>query len=143
MIMVMKLLVIVGCGLFFGAALYISLVQHPAALETGSEFAARFFRPMYRRAAVFQASPALVASVAALAAWLRGAGIVWLAPASFMSSVVLFTLFVIKPVNEVLLKGEIVGSEINTRPVRWGQLHRARTIVSGAAFALCLVDGFG
>jgi hypothetical protein len=31
----MKLLATVGCGLFFGAALYISLVQHPAALETG------------------------------------------------------------------------------------------------------------
>jgi hypothetical protein len=36
---------------FFGAALYNSLVQHPAALETGTDFAARFFRSMYARAA--------------------------------------------------------------------------------------------
>jgi len=47
-----KLLAIYCCGVFFGAALYISLVQHPAVLETGADFAARFFRPMYRRAAV-------------------------------------------------------------------------------------------
>lgn len=47
-----KLLAIYRCGVFFGAALYISLVQHPAVLETGADFAARFFRPMYRRAAV-------------------------------------------------------------------------------------------
>jgi hypothetical protein len=142
MIVTMKLLATAGCGLFFGAALYISPVQHPAALETGSEFAARFFRPMYRRAAVFRASLALVASVAALVAWLRGAGILWLAPASLMGSVVLFTLLVIKPVNDLLLKGEVVGSELRFL-LRWDQPHRARTIVSGAAFALCRVDVFG
>ena len=28
------------CGVFFGAAFYISLVQHPGALETGNDFAA-------------------------------------------------------------------------------------------------------
>jgi len=33
------------CGdVFFRAALYISLVQHPAALETGQDFAVRFFQ---------------------------------------------------------------------------------------------------
>ena len=49
-----KLLATFCCGVFFGAALYISLVQHPAAVETGTDFAGRFFRPMYRRAAILQ-----------------------------------------------------------------------------------------
>jgi hypothetical protein len=56
---------------FFGAALYISLVQHPAALETGNDFAARFFPPMYGRASVLQASLAVIGCMAAIAAWLR------------------------------------------------------------------------
>jgi hypothetical protein len=69
-----KLLATFCCGVFFGAALYISLVQHPAAFETGNDFARRFFRPMYRRAAVLQASLALIGCASAIAAWLSGAG---------------------------------------------------------------------
>jgi hypothetical protein len=73
MVKVTKLLATFCCGVFFGAALYISLVQHPAALETGNDFAARFFSPMYEGAAVLQASLASVGCAAAFAAWLRGA----------------------------------------------------------------------
>src|ERR1044071_9875466 len=69
-----KLLATFCCGLFFGAALYISLVQHPAALETGNDFAARFFPLMYRRAAILQASLAIFGCISAIAAWLSGAG---------------------------------------------------------------------
>ena len=42
------------CTVFFGAAVFISLVQHAAALETGSDFAVRFFAAMYRRASIWQ-----------------------------------------------------------------------------------------
>ena len=45
MLEVTKLFATLCCGVFFGAALYISPVQHPAALETGNDFAARFFSP--------------------------------------------------------------------------------------------------
>src|ERR1700756_5025955 len=100
-----ELIATLCCGVFFGAALYISLVQHPAALETGNEFAARFFRPMYRRAAVLQASVALVGCASAIAAWLSGEGRLWLAVAVLIGSVVPFTLVVIKPVNDALLRG--------------------------------------
>jgi hypothetical protein len=39
MLEVIKLVATLCCGVFFGAALYISLVQHPAMLETGNDFA--------------------------------------------------------------------------------------------------------
>ena len=143
MIEITKLLATFCCGVFFGAALYISLVQHPAALETGYDFAARFFRPMYRRAAILQASLALIGCAAALAAWLSGAGRLWLAAAVLIGSVVPFTLFVIKPVNDALLQDKVVASEVSALLIRWGHLHWARTAVSGAAFAACLVDVFG
>jgi hypothetical protein len=137
-----KLLASFCCGVFFGAALYISLVQHPAALETGIDFAARFFGPMYGRAAIFQASIALTGCAAGVAAWLSGAGRLWLAAAVLIGSVVPFTLIVVKSVNDVLLQGGAAGSELSALLVRWGYLHWVRTVASGAAFAVCLVDVF-
>jgi|SRR5262245_2134148 len=135
-----KLLATFCCALFFGAALYISLVQHPAALETGNEFAARFFAPMYGRAAVLQASLALVGCAAAIAAWLSRAGRLWLAAGVLLGSVVPFTLVVMKPVNDILLQGGNVSpAELDRLLIRWGYLHWARTAASGFAFILCLV----
>ena len=135
-----KLLATLCCGMFFGAALYISLVQHPAALETGNDFAARFFAPMYGRAAVLQASLAVVGCAAAIAAWLSGAGRLWLAAAILLGSVVPFTLLVMKPVNDALLHGRDVSPvELGALLVRWGHLHWARTVASGLAFISFLV----
>jgi hypothetical protein len=138
MLEVTKLLATFCCGVFFGAALYISLVQHPAALETGNEFAARFFGPMYRRAAGLQASLALIGCASGIAAWLSGAGELWLSAAILIGSVVPFTLMVIKPVNDALLHHRIAGSEVAALLTRWGSLHWARTGASGLAFLTCL-----
>jgi hypothetical protein len=139
MLEVKKLIATFCCGVFFGAALYISLVQHPAALETGNDFARRFFRPMYRRAAVLQASFALIGCASAIAAWLSGAGLLWLAAAVLIGSVVAFTLIAIKPVNDALLRDRDAALEFGVLVTRWGYLHWARTIASGLAFLLCLI----
>ena len=127
------------CGVFFGAALYISVVQHPAALETGNDFAARFFGPMYRRAAVLQASLAVLGCAAAIAAWLSGAGRLWLAAGVLIGSVVPFTLIVIKPVNDALLHNRDAASGVGALLKRWGHLHWIRTFVSALAFTTCLI----
>jgi hypothetical protein len=127
------------CGVFFGAAVYISLVQHPAALETGSDFAVRFFAPMYRRASIMQASLAIVGALASLAAYFLGAGRAWLLSAVFIASVVPFTLLVVEPLNDqirVLDPSADRGLELL---MRWGRLHWLRTLASGAAFVTCLV----
>ena len=135
MLEVTKTLATLCCGVFFGAVLYISLVQYPATLEMGSDFAARFFPPMYGRAAVVQASLAVVGCAAAVAAWLRGAGRLWLAAAVLLGSVVPFTLVVMKPVNDALLQGGGVSTaELDALLIRWGYLHWARTVASGFAF---------
>jgi Anthrone oxygenase len=136
-----KLVATFCCGVFFGAALYISLVQHPAGLETGADFATRFFPPMYRRAAILQGSLALVGCASAIAAWLSRGGRLWLVIAVLIGSAVPFTLIVITPVNDALFQGkELAPAELGTLLVRWGYLHWARTIASGLAFVACLVD---
>ena len=134
-----KLLATFCCGVFFGAALFISLVQHPAAVETGNAFATRFFRPMYRRAAGLQASLALVGCTSAIAAWLSGAGELWLVAGVLIGGVVPFTLIVIKPVNDALLQNRNAAPEVGALLTRWGYLHWARTVASGLAFLLCLI----
>jgi hypothetical protein len=127
------------CGVFFGAALYISLVQHPAALETGKEFAVRFFRPMYRRATVLQATLAIVACVSGMVSWVGGAGHLWLGSAILIGTIVPFTLIVIKPVNDALLQTGDSALEVGSLLKRWGSLHWVRTIASALAFLLCLI----
>jgi hypothetical protein len=39
-----------SAGLFAGAAMYVTLVEHPARLECGTELAVTEFGPSYRRA---------------------------------------------------------------------------------------------
>jgi Domain of unknown function (DUF1772) len=135
-----KLVATLCCGAFFGAALYISLVQHPATLETGNDFAMRFFPPMYGRAAIVQAGLAVAGCIAGVLAWLRGAGRWWLVAAVLLGSVVPFTLVVMKPVNDILLQGgDVSAVELDALLIRWGYLHWARTVASGLAFVTCLV----
>jgi Domain of unknown function (DUF1772) len=140
MLEVIKLVATLCCGVFFGAAIYISLVQHPAMLETGNDFAMHFFPPMYGRAAIVQASLAVIGGAAAVAAWLSGAGRWWLVAAVLLGGAVPYTLVVIQPLNDILLQGGDVSTiEVDALLVRWGYLHWARTVASGLAFVTCLV----
>ena len=60
-------------ALFAGAAIYISLVEHPARLECGTELAATEFGPSCRRATILQASLAALGLLAGVTAWVQGA----------------------------------------------------------------------
>lgn len=130
-----------ACGVFFGAALYISVVQHPAMLEAGVPFAARFFGPMYRRASVLQVTAAILGTLAAALAWYRGAGVAWLIGALLLFAVIPFTLVAIMPVNHQLLAPERDPASADTKPLlrRWATLHAVRTALGGIAFLLFLL----
>jgi uncharacterized membrane protein len=138
-----KVLATLCCAVFFGAAGFISWVQHPAALETGSEFAVRFFTPMYRRASIMQASLAIAGAIASLAAYFLGSGRLWLVAAVLMISVISFTLLIMEPVNHQLMVMEPSADRAIELLVRWGHLHWFRTVASGAAFMMCFVGVFG
>ncbi len=103
----LETLAIACSGLFAGAAIYITVVQHPASLEVGGSLPARFFPPMYRRAAPMQAGLALVGSVSGFLTWLAGSGGLWLAGAILLGFVVPFTLLRIKPINDQLLAPDL------------------------------------
>ena len=73
--MLFELLATMCAGLFAGAAIYITFVEHPARLECGTDLAATEFGPSYRRATLMQASLAAVGLLAALVAWAQGRGV--------------------------------------------------------------------
>lgn len=127
-------------GLFAGAAIYISVVQHPAGLESGQAMAATFFSPMYRRAAPMQAGLALIGTAAGIVAWLLGAGLSALLGALILVSVVPFTLVVIKPINDRLQSPQLdpSGAEVPELLRRWGTLHGVRSVAGAVSFAAFL-----
>ena len=143
--MILATIALFCCGVFFGAALYISLVQHPAAIVAGGSVAGRFFPPMYQRAAPMQITLALAGFIAGLLAWLFGGGVIWLIGALALISVVPMTLIFIKPTNDALLAPDTDPESEQTARLleQWGRKHWWRTLLSGAAFLLYLAAAVG
>jgi hypothetical protein len=135
-----ELLATLCAGLFAGAAVYITFVEHPARLECGTELAATEFGPSYRRATLMQASLAAAGLFAAVAAWAQGRGVGVLIGGLLLGLVIPFTLVVILPTNQLLLDpGLDRGSaEAGALLARWGWLHAVRSAVSALAFLVLL-----
>lgn len=130
------LIAITAAGLFAGAAVYVTLVEHPARLECGQALAVKEFGPSYRRAALMQGSLALVGMLAGGWAWYQGSGVGWLVGGLLLGCLIPFTLVIIMPTNRRLLDpGLDSGSEEARRLLsRWGQLHAVRTALGLAVF---------
>lgn len=131
---------ILTATLFSGAAIYINLVEHPARMQCGTEFALNVFGPSYRRAAVMQAILALTATIAGIGAWLMGARVAWLVGALLIFIVVPFTLVAIRPTNKKLLDPTIdrTSEEASRLLQRWEKLHAVRSMLALAASVVFL-----
>jgi hypothetical protein len=88
---------VLACGLFTGAAVYVSLVEHPARMECGGEIATAEFAPSYHRGTILQVTLAAVCllSVAGATFW-------WVVAGVLQVSVIPFTLIVILPTVQEL-----------------------------------------
>jgi hypothetical protein len=126
-----------AAGLFAGAALYVSLVEHPARVSLGPRAAVHEFRPSYRRGAAMQAPLSALGAAAGIARWATGGSVVWLAGGLALGALVPFTLLVIRPTNARLLADtpDVSVPDVAALLTRWGRLHAVRTVVSLAVFA--------
>ena len=133
-----------AAGLFSGAALYVTLVEHPARMRCGTLLAATEFGPSYKRGAVMQATLAGVGTLAGAAAGLTGGGAAWLVGSLLLFLVVPFTLVVIFPTNHQLLDPVLDKSSPRTHQllVRWGRLHEVRTVLSLGAFIVFVLAAY-
>jgi uncharacterized membrane protein len=138
--MLFELLATLCAGLFAGAAIYITLVEHPARLECGTELAATEFGPSYRRATVMQVPLAAIGLIAAVVAWSKGRGTVVLIAGVLLGIAIPFTALVILPTNKRLLDARLDrrSAEATALLHRWGQLHAVRSVASAVAFGLLL-----
>ncbi len=138
----MKILAILSCGIFAGAAIYINLVEHPARMSCGISLAVREWAPSYKRGAVMQAPLAVLGFVFALTAWFAGAGLWWLIGGVLLGLVVPFTLVVIMPTNKRLSASTLDAGSDETRHLleRWNRLHAVRSLLSLTALVIFLLN---
>ena len=143
--MLSQIIATAGAGIFAGAAVYINVVQHPAAAQLGTATPVRFFGPMYSRAAPMQASLALVGALAGLWTWWTGSGGLWLLGAVLLGFVIPFTLLAIMPTNNRLTDDDLDPSSAEAAALldRWSRLHGVRSLASVVAFLLFLVALIG
>jgi uncharacterized membrane protein len=128
-------------GLFAGAALYITLVEHPARMECGIALAVAEFAPSYRRATVMQVSLVVLAFLSAIGAWMTSTAFAWLLGGILIVAVIPFTLVAVLPTNKKLLDPSLDRSSDSAHQllIRWGRLHAVRTVLSLVAFVVFLL----
>ena len=139
--MVFLIVATLAAGIFAGAAIYVSVVEHPARLSCGTEIAVREFAPSYKRGAIMQASLAIAGCVAGvIGGWsLNDTGSI--VAALLLGIIVAFTFIVILPTNKRLLDPALdaSGAEAASLLQRWGRLHAVRSVFSVAAFLIFVI----
>lgn len=123
--------------LFAGAALYISLVEHPARLELADGCQLAQWQPSYKRALPIQSGLAAAGGTAGLIVGYLSPDWRWFAGSILLLANWPFTLFVIMPVNKRLMTLRESEAGIGSRVMLllWGKLHNVRSAL-GAATAL-------
>ncbi|HZA54982.1 MAG TPA: DUF1772 domain-containing protein [Candidatus Udaeobacter sp.] len=126
------------CTLFAGAAIYVSLVEHPARMGCDTKTAATVWAPSYKRGAMMQAPLAVLSFLAGVTTWSLGGGVMWLVTAALIGLVVPFTLIAIMPTNHQLLAPGRHLTPVETRSLleRWGRLHAVRSALGLTAAIL-------
>ncbi len=140
-----EILSFICTGLFAGAALYVSVVEHPARMSCDLPIALAEFRPSYKRAAVMQVILAVIGVTGAIVAWYLGRGTSTLVAAIVFATVVPWTLIVMMPINRQLLD-ETRTSETPETDVllkKWGRLHNVRTIAGLLALTILAANIIG
>jgi hypothetical protein len=131
---------LVTAAIFFGAAFYINIAEHPARLGLPDAAALAQWGPSYKRGFAMQASIAVASGVLGAAAWWVSGESLWLVGAGLMLVNWPFTLLVIMPTNHLLEATPPQGdAETRGRLRRWGRLHAVRSGLSGAATIVYLV----
>jgi hypothetical protein len=135
------LLALVTASIFFGAAIYVIVAEHPARLALDDEAALAQWRPAYKRGTAMQAPIAVLSALLGAAAWWTTGNLLWALGAVIMLTNWPYTLLVIMPTNRQL-EATVPGGDRETRErlMRWGQLHAVRSALGAAATVVYLIS---
>ena len=129
---------LVFATLFASAALYISLVEHPARLGLADAPLLAQWQSSYKRALPIQSGLAVAGGVAGLIVGYLSTDWRWFAGSTLLLANWPFTLFVIMPVNKRLMAmpEREAGAGSRAMLVQWGKLHNVRSALGAAAALL-------
>ncbi|HLL27388.1 MAG TPA: DUF1772 domain-containing protein [Xanthobacteraceae bacterium] len=125
---------------FAAAAVYVNFAEQPARLALDHKPMLVQWQESYKRAAIMQASLALVACVLGVVAYFISHDWRWLVGAALSIASWPWTLVVIKPVNDALMTTAANAANKKTRELveRWGGLHAVRSALGlAAAWFIC------
>src|SRR3954453_19387125 len=130
--MIFDVLTLLFTTLFFGASLYVTVVEQPARLacQTAAELAQ--WRPSFKRAAAMQILLTIAGVICAIVAYFLHSNLIVLTGGLILATVAPYTLIIIMPVNRSLLNPGRTAETPDTAYLieRWGKLHFIRTAVS-------------
>ena len=133
-------LTLIAATLFAGAALYVSVAEHPARLQLDDRAALTQWKPAYARGAVMQASLAIAGFLLGALAWWQSGRWLWLVGALLLLANWSYTLICIMPTNHRLKDTNLADAGLQTRMLleTWGILHMGRTALGVASVAIFL-----
>ena len=140
---VFGLIALVVATLFAGAALYITLVEHPARMGLDDGALLAQWQPSYKRALPIQAGLAVLGGAAGLLAWYGSRDWQWMVGSLLLLANWPFTMLVIMPVNKPLMAmmPQEAGARSRGLLHRWGTLHAVRSML-GSVTVLLFAWGF-
>jgi hypothetical protein len=133
-------LALIAAALFAGAAIYITVAEHPARIRLDVGPLLTEWKPAYKRGFAMQAPLAFVGFLfGAWAAWQTG-NWWWLAGAVVLLANWPYTIFAIMPTNNRLMAMEPSNPAPQARTLieTWGRLHAVRSALGIAATLIFL-----
>ena len=133
-------LALVVAAIFTGAAVYITVAEHPARLKLEDGPLLAQWQPSHKRDFAMQASLAVVGFLLGLWAWSQTGDWRWGLGALALVANWPSTLIAIMPVNKRLtvMSTESPGDDPRTLKERWGRLHAVRSALGAMATAIFL-----
>ncbi|MDZ4761804.1 MAG: DUF1772 domain-containing protein [Alphaproteobacteria bacterium] len=129
---------LVFATLFASAAMYITLVEHPARLGLADGPLLAQWQPSYKRALPIQSGLAIAGGAAGLIVGYPSADWRWFAGSALLLANWPFTLLVMMPINKRLMAMHEceAGAESRAMLVKWGKLHNIRSVLGAATMLL-------
>jgi hypothetical protein len=133
--MIIGLLALIGAALFTGAALYVTVAEHPARLMLDDRALLSQWKPSYKRGFAMQAPLALAGCILGLIAWWQTGFLAFLVGAVLIVANWPWTLLGIMPTNTALMASDPSNANAQTRElmVKWGDRHAVRSALGALA----------
>jgi hypothetical protein len=133
-------LALATAALFAGAAVYVTVAEHPARLKLDTRSLLMQWQTSYERGAIMQGGLAIIACVLGFVAFVQTYDWRWLVGAALSVSPWPYTLTVIAPTNRILKATQPAQATDATRAFvrQWGWLHAGRAALGLLAVAAYL-----